>query len=124
MLCFLDIAKKGIDMSLVAFCQPSHIYWSDSCPFGLRGYLDKGFAWRFEILEDLHFRASNNLLKYVVSIISSWVDILAGHLKHGNCALWMTDSSTSMGWLRKINFQEIIGKDTDLIQAKVRIKMA
>jgi hypothetical protein len=34
------------------------------------------------------------------------VDILAGRLKHGDCALSMTDSTTSAGWLRKSNFIE------------------
>ena len=57
MLCFLDIAKKGIDMNLVTFRQPNHIYQLDSCPFGLGGYSDKGFSWRIEISEDLRFRA-------------------------------------------------------------------
>ncbi len=124
MLHFLDIAKKGIDMNLVAFCQPTHIYQSDSCPFGLGGYSDKGFACHFKIPEDLRFRASNNLLKYVASTVSPWVNMLAGHLKHGNCALSMTDSSTSAGWLKIIHFREVIGKHMDLVQAKVCIKMA
>jgi hypothetical protein len=47
MLHFLNIAKQGIDMNLVAFRRPTHVYWLDSCPFGLRGYSDKGFAWHF-----------------------------------------------------------------------------
>jgi hypothetical protein len=55
MLRFLDIAKKGIDMNLIAFRKPTHIYRSDSCPFGLGGHSDEGFAWRFEIPEDLRF---------------------------------------------------------------------
>jgi hypothetical protein len=107
MLRFLAIAKNGINMNLNAFCRPTHIYRSDSCPFGLGGYSDKGFTWCFEIPEILRFRASNNLLKYVAFIISPWVDILAGRLKQGNCALsiLMTDSSTSAGWLRKTNFR-------------------
>ncbi len=55
MLHFLDIAKKGINMNLNAFRKPTHVYQSDSCPFGLGGYSDKGCAWRFEIPEDLCF---------------------------------------------------------------------
>jgi hypothetical protein len=35
----------------------------------------------------------------------------------------MTNSSRSVGWLQKTNFREVIGKDTDLVQAKVHIKM-
>ena len=40
MLCFLKIAKRGINMNLIAFRRPTHVYWSDSCPFGLGGFLD------------------------------------------------------------------------------------
>jgi hypothetical protein len=123
MLHFIDILKQGIDMNLVAFCQPTHIYRSNSCPFGLRGYLDEGFAWHFEIPEDLRFRASNKLLKCIGSIVLPWVDMLAGCLKQGDCALLMTDSSRSAGWLCKTNFREIIGEDADPVQAKVHIKM-
>jgi hypothetical protein len=94
MLRSLNIAKQGINMNLVAFNCPTHVYWLDSCPFGLGGYLDEGFAWRFKIPEDLRFRASNNLLKYIASIISPWVDMLAGRLSRGDCALSMTNSST------------------------------
>ncbi len=124
MLCFLDIAKKGIDMNLVVFCQLTHIYWLDSCPFGLGGYSNKGCTWRFEIPEDLCHRASNNLLEYVASIVSPWVDMLAGRLKRGNCALSLMDSSKFAGWLQKTNFREVIGKDTDPVEMKIRIDMA
>jgi hypothetical protein len=78
---FIDISKKGINMNLVAFHRPTHVYRSDSCPFGLGGYSDEGFARRFEIPEDLQFRASNNLLECIASIVSPWVDMLAGHLQ-------------------------------------------
>ncbi len=124
MLRFIDISEQGIDMNLVAFRRPTHVYRLDSCSFGLRGYSDEGLAWRFKIPEDLHFWASNNLLECIASIISPWVNMLAGHLKQGDCALLMMDSSTSVGWLRKTNFQEIIGKDADTVQAKVRIETA
>jgi len=117
MLNFFEIAKRGIDMNLIAFRRPTHIYRLDSCPFGLGGYSNKGFAWHFELPEELRFRASNNLLEYIASIISPWIDMLAAHLNRGDCALSMMDSSTSAGWLRKTNFREITSNDTDLIQS-------
>ena len=66
---------------------------------------DKGFAWRYYLPSELQFRASNNLLEHIAVIITTWVDILAGRLKHGDCALSI-DSTTSAGWLRKSNFIE------------------
>ena len=86
--------------------------------------MDKGFAWRFKIPEELCFRASNNLLEYIASIITPWVDMLAGQLNQEDCALSMTDSSTSESWLRKTNFREFTGVDANPVQASVRIETA
>jgi hypothetical protein len=48
-------------MNLITFRKQTHVYKADSCPYGLGGYSDKGFVWRFEISADLRFRALNNL---------------------------------------------------------------
>jgi hypothetical protein len=123
MLRFLEIAKKGINMNLIAFCSSRHVYQSDSCPFGFDGYSNKGYAWQFEILKDLQFRASNNLLECIVSIVLLWADMLTGRIQRGNCALLMTNSSMLAGCLRKTNFQEVLG-DPDPIKATARIEIA
>ena len=117
----LDKAKKGIDMNLLAFRSPDRIYYSDSCPAGLGGYSDQGFAWRFQIPEDLQFRASNNLLEFLAAIITPWIDIIQGRLKTGDCALSMTDSTTAEGWMRKSNFVE---PNEHPVQAKTRVDAA
>jgi hypothetical protein len=57
----------------------------------------------------------------MASIISPWIDIIAERLSKGDCALSMTDSTTSAGWIRKTNFKEDI---LDPIEAKTRIKIA
>jgi hypothetical protein len=121
MLKFLNKAHIGIDMNLISYRRPTHVYRSDSCPFGLGGYSDEGYAWRFEITPGLQFRASNNLLKFMASIISPWIDIIAERLSKGDCALSMTDSTTLAGWIRKTNFKEDI---LDPIEATTRIEIA
>ncbi len=68
----------------------------------------------------LQFRASNNLLEHLAAVITPWVDIIAGCLRKEDCALSMTDSTTSEGWLRRSNFKE----ENDLIQASTHIKVA
>jgi hypothetical protein len=123
MLKFLDKAKEGIDMNLISYRRPTHIYRSDSCPFGLGGYSSEGFAWRYEVPANLRFRATNNLLEFMASIISPWIDILACRLKKGDCVLSMTDSTTSAGWIRKTNFKEQ-GEDADPLEAATRIDIA
>jgi hypothetical protein len=117
---FLDKAHEGVNMNTIAFRRPTHVYRSDSCPAGLGGYSHTGFAWRYYLPDTLLFRASNNLLEHIAAIITPWVDILAGRLQRGDCALSMTDSTTSEGWLRKTNFLE----DAASVQASVRIQVA
>ena len=107
-------------MNQIAYRHPTHVFRSNSCPAGIGGYSNEGFAWRFPINGDLKFRASNNLLKHLASIISPWVDILAGRFMRGNCLLSMTDSTTSEGWTHHTNFKE----DDDGIQASIRIELA
>ena len=103
----LEKAKNGIDMNLLAFRAPDRTYYSDSCPAGLGGYSDQGHAWRFLVPPHLQFRATNNLLEYLAAIITPWIDLLAGRLDRGDCALSMTDSTTAEGWMRKSNFEEV-----------------
>ena len=117
----LEKAKNGIDMNLLAFRAPDRTYYSDSCPAGLGGYSDQGHAWRFLVPPHLQFRATNNLLEYLAAIITPWIDLLAGRLKRGDCALSMTDSTTAEGWMRKSNFDEV-GEDP--VQASVRADAA
>jgi len=114
-------ATKAFDLNLIAFRRPTHIYRSDSCPAGLGGCSHKGFAWRFYLPDNLQFHASNNLLEHLAVIITLWIDIIAGRLTKGNCALSMTNSTTSEGWLKKSNFIE---DGEDPIQATIRIKVA
>jgi hypothetical protein len=64
MLTFLHKAFTGTGMNLISFRRPTHIYRSDSCPYGLGGYSHKGFAWRLKLPENCRFRASNNLLEF------------------------------------------------------------
>jgi hypothetical protein len=77
-------------------------------------------VWHYYLPEDLQFCASNNLLEHIASIISPWIDIIAGRLKEGDCSLPMMGSTMSEGWTRKTNFKE----DHDGIQAIMKIQVA
>ena len=50
--------------------------------------------------------------------------LLASRLDRGDCALSMTNSTTSAGWLHKTNFRELTGNDPDPVQARVQIETA
>ena len=117
MLFFLEKGKDGIGMNLLVFRKPVKVYRSDSCPAGMGGYSSDGFPWRWYIPEHLKFRASNNLLEHLASIVSPWIDMCLGRLQKGDCFLSMTESTTAEGWSKKSNFSEL-GKEP--IQAEVR----
>jgi hypothetical protein len=74
--CFLVRARDGVNMNQIAYRHPTHIYQSDSCPAGLGGYSHEGFAWHSYLDNDVKFRALNNLLEHLASIISPWINIL------------------------------------------------
>jgi hypothetical protein len=102
----LDKAKHAINMNLLAFRPPDHIYYSDSCPASLGGYSNQGHAWHFKVQDNLQFRASNNLFTFLAAIITPWIDIIGGCLSPIDCAIFMTDSTTAEGWMKKSNFVE------------------
>jgi hypothetical protein len=117
----IAIVHKGISINAIVYSQPTHIYRSDSCPTGMGGYSDRGFAWRYYIPAGLQFWATNNLLKHLAAIITPWTDIIANCLKPGDCALSMMDSMTSEGWLRKTNSSKL---GDNLIKATVQLEVA
>ena len=75
LLFILGKCHQGIDLNLIAFQQPSHVYRSNSCPARLGGYSHEDFAWRFYLPDKLQFRTSNNLLEHLTAIITPWIDI-------------------------------------------------
>ena len=91
MLSFLDLERDGIDLNLLAYRKPIHVYRSDSCPAGMCGYSHKGYAWRFYIPDYLQERASNNWLEHTGFIITPWIDMVTGRLGPGDCSLSMID---------------------------------
>ena len=93
-------------MNLISFRKPTHVYRSDACPWGLGGYSHFGRAWRFEIPENLLFRATLNMLEFLASCIGPWIDILKNNLPPLSCTLLETDSTTTAGWLRELNFKD------------------
>jgi hypothetical protein len=121
MMLFIEKAFTGVDMNLTSFMRPTHIYRSDSCPFGLGCYLHKGFAWRLELQEQYCFRASINLLEIIALIITPWMDMMAKRIQSGGCVLSMMDSTTSAGWLKRTNFSE---EAIDPIEATICLKIA
>jgi hypothetical protein len=48
-------AHKGINLNIIVYQRPTHVYHSDSCPAGLGSYSDSSFAWRWYLPAHLLF---------------------------------------------------------------------
>ncbi len=51
----LKNSRDGVNLNSIAYHCPTRAYQSDSCPAGLGGYSDKGFAWRYCLDPHLNF---------------------------------------------------------------------
>ncbi len=102
----LTKAKNGVSMNLLTFREPTHIYRSDACEYGLGGFNDRGRAWRWMIPERLRGRAHIGLLEFLGELVNLWIDIIEGEISEEDCALIMGDSTNAIGWVRKSNFME------------------
>jgi hypothetical protein len=72
-----------------SLCRPTKIAWSNSCPFGIGGYTQKGFGWRVRIPADsILFRddSVNNVLEFLGMAVS--VKLLENCSLA--CSLWET----------------------------------
>ena len=104
---FLRYAKEGVSMNLLVFAEPTHYYRSDACEHGLGGYsILSGKAWRFEIPVNCRGRTTINVLEFIGSVVTVWIDMLAGDVHPDACLLSQTDSTSAAGWLRKSCFDE------------------
>ena len=118
---FLDMARSGINMNLLTYRKPSHIYRADACPFGLGGYSTRGRAWHFQIPSHLQFHATINMLEHLAAVICPWIDMLEDNMPKLSCILSMTDSTTAAGWLRKSNFQDNEKESEIMTEVKLEI---
>jgi hypothetical protein len=103
---FLNQARQGISLNCITVRTPSKLCWSDSCPFGLGGFLLSGRAWRIQIppLSPIHgVDIANNVLEFLAMLVTIWLTILECDLEkcHQECILAMGDNTSAIGWLHK-----------------------
>ena len=99
-----DLLKKanvGISMNLIVTRRPNRICWSDSCPFGLGGFLLRsGRAWRIRIPKASVLYGSaliNNLLEFIAMAVNIWLECLESEAN--DCMLSLGDNTSAVGWL-------------------------
>ena len=101
---FLKQGRDGTSINNIVFRAPSSFHWADSCPFGMGGYSASGRAWRFYIPPNLRTEHTNNVLEYMASIITIWIEIYEGRIPPLSCCLALSDSTSTVGWLHRATF--------------------
>jgi hypothetical protein len=103
---FLKKANEGISMNRVTIRQPWKIGWSDSCPFGIGGFLLSGRAWQVKIPKSSPIygaHIANNVLEFLGMVVTIWLTITEC-AKLGDeqaCILALGDNTSAIGWLYK-----------------------
>jgi hypothetical protein len=82
-LSFLRLDHRGINLNLISFRTPTHVFQSDASEYGIGGFCAiSGGAWSLEIPTDCRVGCregiSLNLFEFLGGIISVWVEIRAG----------------------------------------------
>jgi hypothetical protein len=70
---FLQQARSGISLNYIIIRCPSRLGWSDSCPFGLGGFLLSGRAWRIQIppFSPIYgVGIANNVLQFLAMLVT------------------------------------------------------
>ena len=112
---FLPNLHEGISLNLLTFRRPTHIFWFDACLSGMGGFSNhSGKAWRFEIPSEFlqTVEKQNNLLEFIASIVSVWVEILDGAPAQ-SCFLSFADNTSAVGLLHKANVNENSNKQLE-----------
>ena len=102
---FITKAARGVNLNLLTFRRPTHIYICDACEHGIGGFATHGRAWTWVIPPHLRGRAHINLLEFMAQLVSIWVDIIECKVHQYDCLLGMGDNTASMGWMRRANFR-------------------
>ena len=105
---FLDSAKKGISINRIIFRKATLVSFSDASETGIGGFSPHtGIAWRCKFSKDEQQAFALNLKEHIASAVDSAAQAAndTSECPHP-CHLNVTDSTTTMGWLRKSNFEE------------------
>ena len=101
---FLTEAHSGMSMNLLTIRSPTRLGWSDSCPFGLAGYTQKGGAWRLKVPKGCSFYGddtANNALEFLGLAVTALL-LLHEAGEDGEkfpCLLSLSDSTSAIGWV-------------------------
>jgi hypothetical protein len=94
-------ANDGLSLNRIVRRQPTKITFSDSCPYGMGGFLLSGRAWRLRIPRTSPLfgdSTANNVLKLLALAITLWLQVLEA-TEPEECILSLADNTSAFGWI-------------------------
>ena len=105
---FLQRARDGMSLNNLTLRKPTQIAISDSCPYGLGGFVSFGRAWRLKIPPSSRLYGddtANNFLELLAMVVTIWLSIHEcdkRKLRHEHI-LGLGDNTSAIGWLYKMS---------------------
>ena len=103
---FLSSAKQGISLNRIVFRKPTLHSFSDASEWGIGGFSPHtGVGWRYEFTEGQHKTFTLNCKEFIGLVVDS---VIQSQYDPSPCPfpcyLHWSDSTSTVGWLRKSNF--------------------
>jgi hypothetical protein len=112
----LHYARDGVSLNRLTHRKRSIWHRSDAAEHGIGGMnIWSAVGWRIFLPPRHRYRLTLNTLEFLASVVTVWIDVLAGRAIPESCFLAETDSTTGAGWLHKSNFAK------EYKQAQLRI---
>ena len=70
------VTTNGVPINNIDFVKPSVTLWSDTCEYGIGGYIENCLAWRWKIPDAWHGKLKLNLLEFLASAVTIYMTIL------------------------------------------------
>jgi hypothetical protein len=104
----LSLSKMGISLNNICLTAPSTVVFSDSCEWGIGGFTEQGYAWRYLLPASLRNRASINFLEFLAAIVTIQISLENDTHKTNNPhILAFTDNSSALGWMYHSTFNPV-----------------
>lgn len=101
---FLHKAEQGISINSIVYRKPTTLTFSDACGYGMGGYsLTTGIAWRHEFTKTERETFTLNTKEFIASVINGMINLPLDR-NPSPCLLSAGDSSSTVGWMHKSNF--------------------
>jgi hypothetical protein len=94
-------ANDGLSLNRIVRRQPTRIKFSDSCPYGMGGFLLSERAWRLRIPPASPLfgnLTANNVLEFLALAVTLWLQVLEA-TEPEECILSLADNTSALGWI-------------------------